>query len=29
LVTSRLTGVFRDDSSVKRELLALIGRVSQ
>jgi GTP cyclohydrolase I len=29
MVTSRLTGVFKDDPSVKRELLALIGRVSQ
>ena len=26
MVTSRLTGVFRDDPSVKREFLALIGR---
>jgi GTP cyclohydrolase I len=29
MVTSRLTGVFKDDPPVKRELLALIGRVSQ
>ena len=28
MVTSRLTGVFRDDPSVKREVLALIGRPS-
>jgi GTP cyclohydrolase I len=28
MVTSRLTGVFKDDPSVKRELLALVGRVS-
>ena len=28
MVTSRLTGVFRDDSSVKREFLTLIGRSS-
>ena len=26
MVTSRLTGVFRDDPSVKREFLSLIGR---
>jgi GTP cyclohydrolase I len=26
MVTSRLTGVFRDDPSAKREVLALIGR---
>ena len=26
MVTSRLTGVFRDDPSVKREFLALVGR---
>jgi GTP cyclohydrolase I len=28
MATSRLTGVFRDDPSVKREVLALIGRPS-
>jgi len=28
MVTSRLTGMFRDDPSVKREVLALIGRPS-
>ncbi len=28
MVTSRLTGVFKDDPSVKRELLALFGRAS-
>ena len=28
MTTSRLTGVFRDDPSVKREFLALIGRSS-
>jgi GTP cyclohydrolase IA len=26
MVTSRLTGAFRDDPSLKREFLALIGR---
>jgi GTP cyclohydrolase I len=28
MVTSRLTGVFKDDPSVKRELLALVGKIT-
>jgi len=29
MVTSRMLGVFRDDASTRRELLAMIGRSSE